>query len=61
MNGRHIYVAQCTKGEEMKCRRMAEEEMKESLERSFQSYGKPLETATLFKYLRRVLTAGDDE
>ena len=39
---------------------MAEEELRDSLERAFQAYGEPLETVTSFKYLIRVLTAGGD-
>ena len=27
---------------------------------SFQAYGEPLETVTSFKYMGRVMTAGDD-
>ena len=34
--------------------------MRESVERSFQGYGRPLDMVTLFKYLGRVLTAADD-
>ena len=30
------------------------------MDRSFQAYGEPLETVTLFKYLVRVMTAADD-
>ena len=36
-----------------------EEDLRESLERAFQAYGELLETMTSFKYLGRVLTAGD--
>ena len=39
---------------------MVEEELWKSLERAFQAYGEPLETVTLFKYMGRVLTVGDD-
>ena len=35
--------------------------MQDSEERSFQAYGRPLKTATLFKYMGQVLTAVDDE
>ena len=34
--------------------------MRESLERAFQDYGEPLETVTAFRYIVRVMTAGDD-
>ena len=33
----------------------------ESLGRAFHSYGSPLENVTAFKYLVRVMTAGDDD
>ena len=35
--------------------------MWEISKRAFQAYGEPLETVTLFKYMVRVLTAGDDK
>ena len=31
------------------------------MERDFETYGEPLENVTEFKYLGRVLTAGDDD
>ena len=39
---------------------MAEAELMEITERAFEAYGKPIETVTTFKYLVRVMTAGDD-
>ena len=50
----------CKKGAERKRRRMAEVELRDSMERVFEAYGKPLETVATFKYLGRVMTAGDD-
>ena len=41
--------------------RLAEAELRESLESSFEAYRDPLENVTLFRYLGRVLTAGDDD
>ena len=41
--------------------RMAEEEMRESAERSFKAYGIPLKTVTSFKYLGQVLTSVDND
>ena len=35
--------------------------MRESTERAFEAYGAPLENVTAFRYLGRVMTAGDDE
>ena len=46
-------------GGERKCRRLVEEELRESLKRAFQAYGEQLETFTSFKYLGRVLIVGD--
>ena len=39
---------------------MAEAELKESTERTFEAYGKPLENVSAFKYLGKVMTVGDD-
>ena len=38
-----------------------EKKLQEISERAFQAYGEPLETVTSFKYLGRVLTAGNDD
>ena len=35
--------------------------MKDSTERAFEAYGKPLETVSTFKYLVRVMAAGYDD
>ena len=40
---------------------MAEAELRDSMERAFEAYGKPLETVATFKYLGRLMTAGDDK
>ena len=40
---------------------MVEAELRDSTERAFETYGKPIETVTKFKYLGRVMTAGDDD
>ena len=37
LDKRHLAIAQCTKGEERKRRRLVEEELQEILERSFQA------------------------
>ena len=58
LNGRHIYTAQCAKGEERNFQRIAEEEIRKSAERFFQAYERPLETVISLKYLGRVLTSG---
>ena len=60
LNRRNLATNQYAKGEERKRRWMTEEEIRESSERSFQVYGRPLETVTLFKYLGQFLTSGED-
>ena len=40
---------------------MAEAELRDSKERAFEAYGKPLRTVSAFKYLVRVMKAGDDD
>ena len=35
--------------------------MRESTEKAFEAYGKLLENVLTFKYLGRVMTAGDDD
>ena len=54
----HISVHQGS-GAERKRRRLAEVELRESLERTFKAYGRPLEMVPAFRYLRRLLTAVD--
>ena len=59
--GWNVTTTQCSKGAERRRRRLAEEETRESVERYFQAYGRPLATFTLFKYLGQVLTAAHDD
>ena len=61
LNGWHINTAQCTKGAEQNIWRLVEEEISDSVKRTFQAYGTPLAMFTAFKYLGRVLTAADGE
>ena len=61
LNGRHHATAMCRKGAELKRRWMVEAELRDSTERAFKAHGKPLETVTTFKYLGRLMTAGDDD
>ena len=61
LNSRHLVTDQCAKGAERNFRWMLEEDIRESAKRAFQDYGRPLETVTSFKYLERVLTAGDEK
>ena len=60
LNGRHPGTVQCEKGEERKRRRLAETETRENSERAFKAYGEPMEAVSEFRYLRRLLTATDD-
>ena len=60
LNRRHIGTAQCARGADQKRRRLAEEELRESLERAFQAYGELLENVTEFRYLGRVIKADED-
>ena len=57
----HLDTTQCARGAEQKIRRIAEEEFRESLERTYQAYGAPLSNVTAFKYLGRVTTVGNDD
>ena len=61
MKRRHLATDQWTRGVEQKIRRLAEEELREILERGFQAYGTTLENVTAFKYLGRVMTAVDED
>ena len=51
LNDRYPATAQCDRGVEQKRRRLAEAELKESLERDFEAYMEPLQNVTAFKYL----------
>ena len=61
LNGRHLGTVQCKKGAERKRRRLSKTETRENLERAFHDYGKPVEAVLEFRYLRRILTAMDDD
>ena len=61
LNGRHVVTAFCRQGAERKGRCLAEYESKERSETAFTEYGIPLAHVTSFKYLRRILTAEDDD
>ena len=61
LNVRHLSTSQCVRGAEQKRRRLAEAELRESLERAFESYGEPLQNVMAFKYLGQVLAAVDDD
>ena len=61
LNGQHPATAQCSKGAERKRQRLAETGTRESLERAFEAYGEPINNVSEFRYLGRVLTAGDND
>ena len=61
LNGRHLGTLKCKKGAERKRRRLAETETRENAENAFHAYGKPIKAVSEFRYLRRLLTATDDD
>ena len=61
LNGRHKDTGMCKSGAIKKQRRETETEIRESTERAFEAYGGQLEDVDSFKYLGRVMTAGDDD
>ena len=61
LNGGHPATAQCARGVERKRQRLAEAETRESLERAFEAYGEPINNVSEFRYLGRVLMAGDND
>ena len=48
-------------GAETKRRQMAQTEIRESTEMAFEVYGEQLKTVPSFKYLGKILTAGDND
>ena len=61
LNGRHKDTAMFRSRAERKRRRLAEAEIRESTERTFEAYREQLESVPRFTYLGRVMTAGDDD
>ena len=59
LNGRNLATTQWDRGVEQKIRRLAEEELREILERAFQAYDTPLDNVTEFKDLGRVMKSVD--
>ena len=60
LNGKHHDTAMCKSEAERKRRRMAETELRESTERAFEAYRRPIEAVHSFKYLGRIMMEGDD-
>ena len=61
LNGRHLATTQCARGSDRKRQRLAEAETRESSEQAFEAYGEPINNVSAFRYLGRVLMAGDDD
>ena len=61
LNKRYHDTVQCARGAEQKRQRLAEAELRGITDRAFEDYGEPLENVTVFKYLGRLMTAGDDD
>ena len=61
INVKHHDTTICRKEAERKRRRMAESELRERMERSFEAYGNPIEVVSSFKYLGQIMMAEDDE
>ena len=59
LNERHLETSQCRTGTERKLQRLAEAEMRATLEKAFHAYGTKMRAVTEFKYLGRVLTNTD--
>ena len=59
LNGTHRGTEECTRGAGQKRRRLAAEEEREVTARYFSAYRPPLDMATYFKYLGRVISATD--
>ena len=60
LNGQHLAIAFCRRGEGRKRCRLVEEEVREGKERDITAYGIPLALVTSFKYLGSVLSTSDD-
>ena len=61
LNGRYKSTAVCRSGSKRKRRRLTATEIQEIREMAFEVYGEEIKTVPSFKYLRRILTAGDDD
>ena len=61
LNDRHKSTMMCKRGAERKRRRLAEAEIRESTEMTFEVYGHQIHSVPRFTYLGRVMTAGDDD
>ena len=59
LNGTHRCTSQYNRGAEQKRRRLAAEEGREVTARALSAYGRPLEMATSFRYLGRVISVAD--
>ena len=60
LNISHPDTSQCARGAEKKRRWLDEDELRERKDSYFEAYGASLENVTAFKYLGRVIMAGDN-
>ena len=61
LNEKYKGTATCRSGAERKRQPLVETELQERTEMAFEAYGTQLEAVTSFKYLRRILTTGDND
>ena len=61
LNGRPPATAQCARGAERKRRRISEAETREIFKRAFEEYRELIQNVSAFRYMWRVLKAGDDD
>ena len=61
LKGRHPATSQCARGAERKRQQLAEAETRKNSERAFEAYGEPIQNVSEFRYLGRLLMAGDDD
>ena len=61
LNGWHLTTEQRVKGAKRKRQRLTEAETRESSDWAFKAYGETIKNVSAFRYLGRVLTAGEDD
>ena len=61
LNGRHKSTEMCSSGADRKRRRLAEAEVRDSTEMTFEVNGQQIQSVPRFKYLGWVMTEGGDD
>ena len=61
LNGRHKSIEMCRSGDKKNRRQLAKAEVRDSAEMTFEVYGEQLQAVSIFRYLGRILTEGDDD